>query len=224
MGLDFDIEGSAVSDTKGNENLFQAVANLAKINPKLQFSYTVAVAPKASSDALNPSFEKSFDYMLNLPYAPVLNLMTMDYATAEKNMYDPSVQCAQLLNKKIVANNHWGLKTAGQVYQHMSLTPMIGQNDSANEVTTKNDTMKLAHYEAVNQMMRMSDWSLTRDNNSAAGSTHASYSGSGEYQDPYEFASLILNTYGDSSQSNTPVSGTLTTSNFAVFQDAITIN
>ena len=223
-GLDFDVEGSAQNDTAGNTKLFQAVANLAKANPNLQFSYTIAVAPQASADALNPNFEASFDNMLNLPYAPTLNLMTMDYATAEPNMYDPSVQCAQMLNKKVLADNKWGLKTAAEVNQHMSLTPMIGQNDSNGEVTTKNDMMKLAHYEAINQMARMSDWSLTRDNNSAAGSSHATYSGSGEYQDPYEFSNIILNTFGDSSQSNKPVAGSLTASNFAVFQDAITID
>lgn len=43
--------------------------------------------------------------MLNLPYAPILNLMTMDYGVAEENMYDPSVKCVQLLNKKVLADN-----------------------------------------------------------------------------------------------------------------------
>ena len=223
-GLDFDVEGSAQNDTAGNTKLFQAVANLAKTNPNLQFSYTIAVAPQASADALNPNFEASFDNMLNLPYAPILNLMTMDYADPYSDMYTPSVKCAQMLNKKVLADNKWGLKTVAQVNQHMSLTPMIGQNDSNGEVTTKNNMMQLAHYEAINQMARMSDWSLTRDNNSAAGSTHATYSGSGEYQDPYEFSNIILNTFGDSSQSNKPVTGSLTASNFAVFQDAITID
>lgn len=223
-GLDFDVEGSAQNDTAGNTKLFQAVANLAEKNPQLQFSYTIAVAPQASADALNPSFEASFNHMLNLPYAPILNLMTMDYGVAEENMYDPSVKCVELLNKKVLADNKWGLNTIAQVNQHMSLTPMIGQNDSPGEVTTKNNTMQLAHYEAVNQMARMSDWSLTRDNNSAAGRKSATYNGSGEYQDPYEFSQVILNTFGDSSQNDKPVNGLLTAGNFAVFQDAITID
>ena len=224
LGLDFDIEGSQAADTAGNSNLFQAVANLAKTNPNVSFTYTIAVAPGASSDALNPMFEKSFDALLKTSYVPRLNLMTMDYGVPESNMYKPTLQCVAMLSKKILADNNWGIKTQTDVDKHMGLTPMMGQNDSRGELFTKNDMMMLAHYEAVNQMPQLGSWSLTRDNGSAAGSKSATYSGSGEYQDPYEFSHLALNTYGDSSQSNEPVSGDLQINNFAVFQDAIVVN
>ena len=120
------------------------------------------MAPQASADALNPIFEPSFQDMLNLPYAPILNLMTMDYEMREPNMYDPSIKCEQMLAQDVLAHNKWGLSTLVEVEQHMSLTPMIGRNDSIGETTTKADTMKLAHYEATHQMARMSDWSLNR--------------------------------------------------------------
>ena len=227
LGLDFDIEGGQASDTAGNTNLFQAVAMLAKTNPNVQFTYTIAVAPDGTEigpDALNKHFEASFDALLNTSYAPIVNLMTMDYGEPKSDMYQAAIQCVQELSKKILADNKWGLTSMAQVYQHMGITPMIGQNDSPKEVFTKNDLMKVAHYAAMNQMPLLSSWSLTRDNGSAAGSPSASASGSGEYQDPYEFSHLALNTYGDSSQSNEPVAGSLTASNFAVFQDAITID
>ena len=224
LGLDFDIEGGQSSDTAGNTNLFKAVAALAKANPKLSFSYTIAVAPNISADALNPNFEASFDAMLQVPYTPILNLMTMDYGVAESNMYKPAIQCDQMLNKKILAHNNWGLTNQSDVNAHMGLTPMIGQNDSRGELFTKNDMMLLAHYETINQMPRFSSWSLTRDNGTAGGSPSATFSGSGEYQAPYEFSHLALNTYGDSSQSDQPVSGKLLINNFAVYQDAIAID
>src|ERR1700761_1935741 len=83
--LDFDIEGSTLSDTAASTRRDQALAALQAQDPSVQVDYTLAVAPNGL-----PSQELGVlqDAQNNGVHVNVVNIMTMDFGDGENALND----------------------------------------------------------------------------------------------------------------------------------------
>ena len=74
----------------------------------------------------------------------------------------------------------------------IGITPMIGVNDVAAEVFTLADAQALLDYaQTDSNVVRLSMWSVARDNGNTAGVHYASPDSSGIAQHPYDFAAIF---------------------------------
>ena len=150
--LDFDIEGSTLSDTAANTRRDQALAALQAQDPSVQVDYTLAVAP----DGL-PSAElgvlkdaKAQGVKVNL-----VNIMTMDFGNGQNALND-ALSAAQATSGQLASL--YGIATA-QAYAMMGLTPIAGQNDD-NEVFSTANASTLESFAASNGVGELSFWEV----------------------------------------------------------------
>lgn len=69
---------------------------------------------------------------------------------------------------------------------------MIGVNDISSEVFTLTDAQMLVDYaQTDSNIVRLSMWSVGRDNGNGAGAHYASPDSSGIAQQPYDFATIF---------------------------------
>ncbi|WP_078901703.1 ricin-type beta-trefoil lectin domain protein [Actinacidiphila yeochonensis] len=204
--LDFDIEGSALDNTTANDRRNQALADLqsqyAAQGKKLDIDYTLPVDTTGlESNAISLlNNAKSHNLNVNL-----VNIMTMDYGPTT-DMGNAAISAAQGLHTQL--GQIWTGKTSAQLWAMEGNTPMIGVNDSTNEVFSTSDATDLANFAKTNGIQELSFWSLGRD--SACSSTGTlSDSCSGTPQSAWQFSSTFNSITGTSSGGGgtTPPSG-----------------
>jgi chitinase len=186
--LDFDIEGSALDNTAANDRRNQALANLqaaaTAAGKTLTVDYTLPVDPSGlESDAialLNNA--KSHNVNVNL-----VNIMTMDYGPNE-DMGAAAISAANGLHAQLGAI--WTTKTSAQLWAMEGNTPMIGVNDSTNEVFSIANANTLESFAASNGIQELSFWSLGRDKACSSNGT-LSDTCSGTSQNAYQFSSTF---------------------------------
>ena len=113
----------------------------------------------------------------------VVNIMAMDYGPAVDNGGQMGANAISAALNTIEQMRFIGLDSK------LGITPMIGVNDVAGEVFTLADAQSLLDFARDNpDIERLSMWSVSRDNDSTAGSPWASPTGSGLVQDDYAFS------------------------------------
>ncbi len=186
--VDFDIEGSALDNTTANDRRNQALANLqtayAATGKTLTVDYTLPVDPTGlESDSLSLlNNAKSHNLNVNL-----VNIMTMDYGPNE-DMGQAAINAANGLHSQLGAI--WTTKTSAQLWAMEGNTPMLGVNDSTNEVFSTANASSLESFAAANGIQELSYWSLGRDKACSSNGT-LSDTCSGTSQSAYQF----LNTF-----------------------------
>ncbi|MFF7157659.1 ricin-type beta-trefoil lectin domain protein [Streptomyces sp. NPDC008139] len=186
--LDFDIEGGALDNTTANDRRNQALAQLqqeyAAAGKKLDIDYTLPVNPTGlesnSLSLLNNA--KSNGLNVNL-----VNIMTMDYGPS-MDMGQAAISAATALHNQLGAI--WNTKTSAQLWAMEGNTPMIGVNDSTNEVFSTANAQSLETFAKNNGIQELSFWSLGRDK-ACATNGQLSDSCSGTPQSQYQFSSIF---------------------------------
>ena len=116
----------------------------------------------------------------------MVNIMAMDYGTSVDNngqMGLDAINAAIATEKQI---SDLGLSAK------IGITPMIGVNDIASEVFTLQDAQALLNYARTDSnVVRLSMWSVARDNGNSAGAHYASPDSSGIAQHPYDFSAIF---------------------------------
>ena len=181
--IDFDIEGAAVADQHSITLRDQALVGLQAANPDLKVSFTLPVLPTGlDANGLNLLRSAQQDGVK----IDVVNIMTMDYGTSVDNngqMGQNAIQAA--------------IATEGQLHSlgldaKIGITPMIGVNDIASEVFTLADAQALVNFaQSDPNIVRLSMWSVARDNGATAGAHYASPDSSGVAQTPFEYAGIL---------------------------------
>jgi len=120
----------------------------------------------------------------------VVNIMAMDYGTSVDNNGQMGLNAIQAARATEGQLQSLGLDAG------IGITPMIGVNDIASEVFTLADAQALLNF-AQNDpnIVRLSMWSVARDNGATAGASYASPDSSGVAQTTYEYAG-IFNHFG----------------------------
>jgi len=171
VGVDFDIE--AGQSTTDIANLVARVKTALVTFPNLRFSFTIATLAgsgsgnmlgSAGANVLNGIKSAGLQYSPNL----LINLMVMDYgSTASTNCIVVNGQC-QMGQSAIAASE--SLHTFWNVpYSSIELTPMIGGNDSTDEIFTLADVATVSAYAKTKGLGGVHHWSLDRDIDCAPG-------------------------------------------------------
>ncbi|HEY5835819.1 RICIN domain-containing protein [Streptomyces sp.] len=186
--VDFDIEGGSLNNTTANDRRNQALAELqqeyAAAGRRLDVQYTLPVNPTGleanSISLLNNA--KSRGLNVNL-----VNIMTMDYGPS-MDMGQAAISAAQALHTQL--GQIWTTKTSAQLWAMEGNTPMIGVNDTTNEVFSTSDAQELETFAKNNGIQELAFWALGRDKACATPGT-LSDTCSGTPQSPYQFSGIF---------------------------------
>ena len=189
--IDFDIEGAAIDDTAANAVRDQALAQLEAQDPGLQVSFTLPVEPSGLTqdgiDLLNGAVSAGVKIA-------AVNVMAMDFGDA--NAPDPATMMGTYAIDAATATDAQiagvlGISDAA-AWAKVAVTPMIGQNDQADEVFTIADAQQLEAFAAAKHLAWLSMWSAGRDTECSGGvDTTASPTCSGVVQTPQQFMETL---------------------------------
>ncbi|WP_420370117.1 carbohydrate-binding protein [Curtobacterium sp. L1-20] len=163
IGVDFDIEsGQSAADV---QNLVNAAALAQSKYPGMRFSFTLATL--AASDGSFGGLNSTGDATVKAIKASTLtnytvNLMTMDFGRATTANCVLSGSTCQMGKSAIQAVTNLQ-HTYGIASSKIEVTPMIGVNDTSDEVFTLADVDTLSAYAKANGLAGIHYWSLDRD-------------------------------------------------------------
>jgi hypothetical protein len=166
--IDFDIEGAAVDDTAANTLRDQALVALQAKDPGLQVSFTLPVLPSglpADEDAvLTGAVQAGVDIS-------AVNVMAMDYGDGAAP--DPSGQMGTFAIDAATATDAQVASALGisdaAAWPKVAVTPMIGVNDTSDEIFTVANAQQLVAFAASKHLAWLSMWSAGRDQECAGG-------------------------------------------------------
>lgn len=167
--LDFDIEGTAVADSKANERRAKAVSALqsaaAKEKNHLAVWLTLPVTPQGlQADALE-TVRTTLEEGVNLAG---VNIMAMDYGEGlvkKPDMLKSAKSAAEATHRQLAPIfSSAGVKlNSDQLWNKLGVTVMIGQNDIEDERLSTRQARKFQEYARHQHLGRVSIWSLNRD-------------------------------------------------------------
>jgi hypothetical protein len=168
--IDFDIEGAAVGDIAANALRDQALVALQARDPGLQVSFTLPALPSglpADEDAvLTVAVQAGVDIS-------AVNVMAMDYGDGAAP--DPAGQMGTFAIDAATATDAQVASALGisnaAAWSKVAVTPMIGVNDTSDEIFTVANAQQLVAFAAGKHLAWLSMWSAGRDQECAGGAT-----------------------------------------------------
>ncbi|MFI9386187.1 chitinase [Kutzneria sp. NPDC052558] len=162
--IDMDVEGAAVADKASIDRRSQALAMVQKQNPGLKVSLTLPVLPTGlDANGLNVvKSAKAAGVALD-----VVNIMAMDFGTAEKDMGARVIQSAQSTEKQL-KTVFTGLSDA-QAFKMLGITPMLGVNDTQTEVFSVANAKAVVNFANQQHVGYLGYWEQSRDANACNG-------------------------------------------------------
>jgi chitinase len=188
--IDFDVEGSALTDVASINRRAAAVASLIAHNggPRhLGVWITVPAGPGGLPEA---ALEVARAFFVHQVVPAGIDAMSMDFGQRVSSMSQSVLSVATAAQAQVAdLYQHYGVTTS--LSTRFGLTVMIGENDSVGENLTIAGATRLAREAAVRHWGRVSMWSLNRD--AQCGSAFAevgvlSNSCSGAVQSPLGFS------------------------------------
>jgi hypothetical protein len=180
--IDLDIEGAAVADPASIQRRSQALAVVQQRNPGLKISLTLPVLPEGlDANGLNVvKAAKNAGVALDL-----VNIMAMDYYYPVADQGDRAIAAARATQAQI--KSLYGLADAA-AWKKIGVTPMLGVNDSRNEIFYTSDATQLVNFAKSVHLGMLSFWEMTRDRNACNGSL---VNCTNVPQQPYEFSKIF---------------------------------
>jgi chitinase len=197
--LDFDIEGGEQGDSTTYDRRNTALAALQAANPGLSISFTL---PSATTGLLSDSLGLLRNAVSHGVNFNIVNLMTMDYGSADSQMGQEAINAANGLHSEL--QGIFPSKSSSQLWSMVGITPMIGQNDSPGEIFSLSNASQVLSFAQTNKIGELAFWEVSRDNGNCAGSTSASDACSGLSQSLYQFTNLWKPFTGGSGSTPTP--------------------
>ena len=160
--IDFDIEGAAVDDTAANALRDQALVALQKANPGLQVSFTLPVLPSGLPSDEDAILTGAVQAGVNIS---AVNVMAMDYGDGAAP--NPSGQMGTFAIDAATATDAQVASAMGisdaAAWPKVAVTPMIGVNDSSDEIFTVANAQQLVAFAQSKHLAWLSMWSAGRD-------------------------------------------------------------
>ncbi len=179
---DFDIEGAAVADPTTIQRRSQALKILQDRNPGLKISLTLPVLPNGlTQDGVNV-VKSAKDAGVNLD---MVNVMAMDYYQGPGDQGAKAIAAAKATQAQV--KSVYGLSDSA-AWKKIGVTPMLGVNDSQNEIFYQKDARALVSFASSVHLGMLSFWEQGRDANACTG---ALYRCTNISQQPYEFARIF---------------------------------
>ena len=188
--IDFDIEGAAVADpvsfNRRSVVMAQLQAAAAAAGRTLNISLTLPVLPSGLDNNGLAVLRSAVSNHVNVA---CVNVMAMDFGdNAAPNpagqMGRYSIMAAtNLFNQMQSVYSAAGIsKTAAQLWSMVGVTPLLGVNDTADEVFDQSAAGQLTGFAEAEHLGRMAFWSLNRDQPGDSGVT----------QTPFQFTDIFL--------------------------------
>lgn len=190
--LDFDIEGSEMTDTPSIERRSQALAALQALMP-LDISFTLPVLPTGLTDEGLNILQSAIDAGVEVA---VVNIMTMNFGDSfpPDKMGENTLQAATSLFEQL--KSLYPTKSDDELWGMIGLTPMIGMNDVSPEVFAEADAQMVTAFAQEKGIASLAMWSLDRDKECVSGTRAISNKCSGVLQEPFAY-SMIFNAFTD---------------------------
>jgi chitinase len=155
--LDFDIEGSVLSDTAATSLRDQALAALQAEDPSVQIDFTLAVSPAGLPTGTGSEYALLQNAQADGVKVSAVNIMTMDFGAGQNGLTDAE-SAAEGTARQL--SGLYGISTSA-AYGMMGLTPIAGQNDSPDnyDFTTANASA-LESFAAANGVGELSFWEV----------------------------------------------------------------
>jgi chitinase len=153
--LDFDIEGSVLSDTAATSLRDQALAALQAEDPSVQVDFTLAVSPQGLPTGTGSEYALLQDAQAKGVKVSVVNIMTMDFGAGSNDLADAE-SAAQGTASQLASL--YGISTSA-AYNMMGLTPIAGTNDDGTYFSTANAST-LESFAASNGVAELSFWEI----------------------------------------------------------------
>ncbi len=204
--IDFDIEGSWLSDTdslKRNSEALKALQDeLKSENYDLEIWFTLPVLPSGlTNDGIN-MINLALDESVDIAG---INVMTMDYGdwaapNPNDQMGEYGIEAISSLKNQLedIYNNYNIPKTESELWSMIGTTPMIGLNDVTTETFNLQDARETLEFAMEKQIGMISMWSINRDKAPSGALNYVSNTESSIVQEDYEFSD-IFNSYNDTS-------------------------
>jgi hypothetical protein len=189
--IDFDIEGAAIDNTAANARRDQALAALQAADPGLQVSFTLPVLPSGLTSDGVAVVDGAVQAGVQIA---AVNVMAMDYGDgAAPNpsgmMGTFAIDAATATDAQVATA--LGVSDAA-AWSKIAVTPMIGVNDTSDEIFTVANAQQLAAFAASKHLAWLSMWSAGRDTECAGGAQDfAQPTCSSIVQTPDEFADTL---------------------------------
>jgi hypothetical protein len=189
--IDFDIEGADEGNAASLARRAAAIAGLERANPTLSVSLTLPVLPTG----LDYNGHNVLTTTINAgARVDLVNVMAMDYGGAAPNpsghMGAYAIQAAKATEAQL-ATFHPSA-TSAQLWKMVGVTPMLGVNDTTNEIFGLTDAQQLETFASQVGMGRLSMWASTRDISCPGGAQgFASDTCSGITQQPFAFSTVF---------------------------------
>jgi hypothetical protein len=166
--IDFDIEGAAVDNTAANARRDQAIAALQAQDPGLQVSFTLPVLPSGLTSDGDAVLTGAVQAGVKVS---AVNVMAMDYGDGAAP--NPSGQMGTFAIDAAMATDAQVASALGisdaAAWSKVAVTPMVGVNDTSDEVFTTANAQQLAMFAASKHLAWLSMWSAARDTQCAGG-------------------------------------------------------
>ncbi|HEY1705025.1 MAG TPA: ricin-type beta-trefoil lectin domain protein, partial [Trebonia sp.] len=155
--LDFDIEGSTLSDTAATSLRDQALAALQAEDPSVQVDFTLAVSPTGLPTGTGSEYALLQNAQADGVKVSTVNIMTMDFGSGQNGLTDAE-SAAQGTASQL--SSLYGISTSA-AYGMMGLTPIAGQNDSPDNYDfTIANASTLESFAAANGVGELSFWEV----------------------------------------------------------------
>ena len=201
--IDIDVEGTALADTAANDRRAASLAALQASALDDQRSLAVWLTLPVSVSGMSAESQALIDGLLaaDVEVAGV-NLMTMNFGSTREagvSMADSSIAAATAASRQLrSAYQRAGLSlTDDQAWAALGMTPMLGENDDAENVFDLDDARAITSFAVERGLGRISAWSLNRDRACSGNrSDRVSNLCSGVDQTPLEFSSIFASLPG----------------------------
>jgi len=189
--VDFDIEGAAVADTAANARRDQALAALQAADPGLQVSFTLPVLPSGLTSDGVAILDGAVAAGVKIS---AVNVMAMDYGDGAAP--NPSGQLGTYAIDAATATDAQVATALGisdaAAWSKIAVTPMIGVNDTSDEIFTVANAQQLAAFAASKHLAWLSMWSAARDTECPGGAvSYAQPTCSSIVQTPDQFMDAL---------------------------------
>jgi chitinase len=149
--LDFDIEGSVLSNGSGNTLRDAALKLLQKDRPGTQIDFTLPVNPNGLPSSETKLLTNAVNAGVNIN---LVNIMTMDFGNGQNVLAD-----SQEAIKDTAAQLKTIFKTSGPDYAGLGATPIAGKNDD-NENFTQSDAKTIEALAVSDKMQELAFWEV----------------------------------------------------------------
>ena len=193
--IEFDIEGAALGDQAANRRRAEAIARLQAKTQALDVWFTLPVATSGLTPEGLALVRVALDAGVTIDG---VNVMTMNYGgsrPANMSMREANESALtatwQQVGGLFIELGH--PKTDAELWAMLGATPMIGQNDVAEDVFTTGDAQSLVDFARNVGLGRLSFWSANRDVSCGpvVGGKGVSNTCSGVNQDVMEFSRIL---------------------------------